>query len=103
MGRYSMRKVAVVIIITVIFASTLRAESNTITVEISGIKEITGQISIGLFNTPDCFPNKDKAYKGAFVKVEENSATYIFSGIPSGDYAIAIFHDSNNNGNLDRR
>ncbi len=32
----------------------------------------------------------------------EKNIQYTFSGIPNGDYTIAVFHDINNNGKLDK-
>ncbi|MFX0201916.1 MAG: DUF2141 domain-containing protein [Candidatus Hodarchaeota archaeon] len=99
-----MRKISLPIIITILtfFASLAYAQSGTITVEILGIKEIKGQISIGLYNKSDDFPETGKAYKGVFVKVSKNTIKYTFSDIPDGDFAIAVFHDSNSNEKLDK-
>jgi len=92
----------IISIIVLTFASIVFAQSGKINVEISGIKIIKGQVAIGLFNKSEGFPELTKAYKGVFVKVTKNTIQYTFSGIPNGDYAIAVFHDSNNNGKLDK-
>lgn len=76
--------------------------SGTIAVEIQEIKEINGQILIGLYDNADTFPIIGKAYKGVLLKVEEKAIQYTFSDIPNGDYAIAVVHDINNNGKLDK-
>ena len=69
---------------------------------IIGIENEDGQIFIGLFHNNNGFPDKGKEHKGAFSKAEIGTLRYTFTEIPSGDYAIAIFHDSNTNGRLDK-
>ena len=97
-----MREAIILIVIAVIFSSTAFAQSGRITVDISGIKNIEGQIAIGLFKNADGFPEISKAYKGTFLEVAEKTIQYTFFGIQNGDYAIAVFHDSNNNSKLDK-
>jgi len=92
------------IIITLIFpvwAVTVYAQTGTITVEISGINEIRGQLIISIYNQADDFPEIGKEYATVTTKVTGNIVTYIFSDIPAGDYAIAMYHDSNNSGEID--
>jgi len=90
-------------IITLIFSSTLFAMNNgQILVDISGIDKVEGQLGIGLFNQETDFPQVDKAYQGVFLTLTEKNAQYTFSNLPYGEYAIAVFHDSNNNGKLDK-
>ena len=93
---------AAIIVSLSFFIISSVAEADTITVEISIINETKGRISIGLYNNPADFPEQKKEYKGVFVNVTGDRATYTFSGIPSGDYAIAIYHDRNGNGKLDK-
>ena len=97
-----MRIVTLAIIFVVIFVSSSFAQSGKIGVEIFGIEKIEGQLAIGLYNKTDEFPDVSKAYKSIFLKVTGKNITHTFTGIPEGDYAIAIFHDSNNNGILDK-
>ena len=99
-----MRKSIISIIVAVfaIFVSTAFAQDGKITVEILGIKEIKGRISIALYNKSEDFPETDKSYKGVFVKVTEETVKYTFSNIPNGYYAIAVYHDSNSNNKLDK-
>jgi len=83
-------------------ASSAYAQSGTITVEVIGINEIEGQISIGLHNDESSFPNKGKVFMGAKVKVTRNTLSYTFRDVPFGIYAVGLYHDSNSNGRLDK-
>ena len=83
-------------------ASSAYAQSGSITVEVSGIGEIEGQISIGLHKDKASFPNKGEVFMGAKVEVTGNVISYTFNDIPFGIYAVSIYHDSNSNGKLDK-
>jgi uncharacterized protein (DUF2141 family) len=91
-----------IMFIGMFFGSTTFAQDGIIAVEIMGVVGEDGQIFIGLFHNNDGFPDKGKEYKGVFVKAKNGTLNYTFTEIPTGDYAIAIFHDSNENGKLDK-
>lgn len=78
-----------------------RAES--VRVQISGIRNTNGDIGCGIFNSADGFPEEaSKAYKTLRMASPGNSAICQFNDIPPGTYAIAVFHDENANGKLDK-
>ncbi len=82
------------------FTSISFAQDGKVYVEISGIDEIEGDLSIGLFNDAELFPQNGKAFQGSRVKVETSKISYTFENIPAGDYALAIYHDENSDGEL---
>jgi len=62
-----------------------------------------GTIFIGIYNNKDLFPVVGKEIKGKYVEVNgKSSITIRFDDLPTGTYAIAIFHDNNNNKKLDK-
>ncbi len=78
-------------------------QSDCIIVEISGVRETGGELIVGLFNQPDGFPDMGNEYRGITVPVgEDPRMTCRFEDVPFGQYAIAIFHDANLNGVLDK-
>jgi len=93
---------SILVIILTFFIPIVHAQTGTITVVVTRIKDIKGQISIGLFSSENGFPEKGKEVKGKEVKVTGKTINYTFKDIPDGIYAIAVFHDSNNNGILDK-
>ena len=84
-----------------IFSSIAYAQTGTLTVEISGINEIKGLISIGVYSDEKGFPDKGKEFKGIDVEVNSQIIVYTFKDIPFGTYATAVFHDVNSNNKLD--
>ncbi|XOV66076.1 MAG: DUF2141 domain-containing protein [Fluviicola sp.] len=69
--------------------------SAVLTVEITHIKNKKGRVEIGLYNSYKNFPKVGKQYKKARVKPEGNTLKYKFTGLKSGKYALAIYHDEN--------
>jgi uncharacterized protein (DUF2141 family) len=80
--------------------SLMSAQNVNLTVSISGLKNDTGVIKVGLYNSEGKFLNT--TYKSIFTEIKGNAAKVTFEGIPKGEYAISTYHDENNNGNLDR-
>lgn len=72
-------------------------------VKIPNIKNSTGNIACGLFETPEGFPNKflDLAKVIIIKKLQKTKTQCDFSDIPPGTYAIAVIHDENMNSELD--
>ncbi len=97
-----MKKVLLVLFWSILTVSYSFAENYNLTVKVTGIEGVEGQISIGLYNSEESYPLEDKVFKGGNVLVKGNIATYIFEQIPTGIYAIAILHDENMNGKMDK-
>lgn len=71
-------------------------------VQIEDIPNTKGTIFIGLFNSGTSFPKFGKQYKGIVIKHEAKRLTYRFKNLPKDNYALAIYHDENKNGKLDK-
>ncbi len=95
-------RMSLIVICLTLFLSIAYAQTGTITVEISGIQGSEGQISIGLYTGEEGFPETEKSYKGTIAKVIGEESVAAFQEIPAGTYAIAVFHDTNSNGKLDK-
>ena len=99
-----MKKLYLLLIMSVFvcFVSMAYAQTGTINVEISGIEDPKGLMSIGLYSDEKGFPDDGKEYKGTDVEVTGQTVVYTFKDVPFGTYAIAVFHDANSNGKLDK-
>lgn len=74
-------------------------EGSTIEIEINNIDNSDGQMLIGLYNSEDSWLNKPA--KGMFGEITEGKSEVKFVGVPDGIYAISVFHDEDNNGELE--
>ncbi|MEZ0540948.1 DUF2141 domain-containing protein [Fibrella arboris] len=78
------------------------ARKTQVTVEVQNVQAATGSVEIGFFRPCDGFPNKCRPAESKQVKATKGSIHAIFEVDP-GDYALAVFHDLNNNGKIDTR
>ncbi len=86
----------------VVAPAWLRADSHTLTVQVQGIRSSKGEIEAALYNQPQGFPAKpDKAMMRRRVSPSGDRVEIEFTQLPSGTYAISVYHDANGNGKLD--
>ena len=78
-----------------------QGNGNSVTVTVSGISELKGEIAIGVYNNEESYTKGDH-FTGEFVKADKETVTYTFENIPEGVYAIKIYHDKNSNKKMDR-
>jgi uncharacterized protein (DUF2141 family) len=92
-------KRAVILAFLLVFGEVSIA--STITVVINGVAVNKGHIQIGLFDSPQEFP-QGKPKMGQTVNSSHPRLKVQFTDLPHGDYAIALFQDANSNGILDK-
>lgn len=65
-------------------------------VKVHGLQNTNGQIELSIYNDPKVFPEVGKTYKMVRIDPKVSEIIYEFTNLPAGDYAIATFHDENN-------
>lgn len=81
---------------------SIAADTFSISVDIKNLRNDFGRVKIHLFNNDDGFPTKGKkAYITRFLPISQLKASCEFANLPQGSYAIAYFHDENENSLLD--
>ena len=90
-----MKKIGSILFLLIFFSISL-AYAGRITVTVKNIKTITGVIRVALYNKKEDFPKKGREYKTKDVPVKAKKVIYTFKDIPEGWYAIALYHDINN-------
>lgn len=76
--------------------------SYDLSVQITDIKNKKGKVYIGLFNKAKGFTEIPKAYKRKIATISATHITYVFKDLAKGKYAVAVFHDENNNAKFDK-
>jgi uncharacterized protein (DUF2141 family) len=75
--------------------------SANLTLTVNKIKSDKGVVRVLLFDKAAGFPDVvENAVKNASLKIIGNKAVITFENIPTGTYAISVFHDSENTGKL---
>lgn len=81
--------------------STVTPKKGSLKVEIHNLRTQKGSVYIALFKPGTDFPG-GKPVEGKKVEANGRSAQTTFSVEP-GNYAIAVYHDENSNGKMDKR
>ncbi len=100
---------SVVAVLAGAWSSSSRAEvdndpaaNNTLTLEITGVREAEGRMACALFWQNKGFPRKHRrALRRTWVDVEGSTVKCVFKRAGLGEYAASVFLDLNENGKLD--
>jgi len=75
--------------------------SNRLTVNVQGLKVARGRVCYNLFSSPAGFPaSAQQAVRAQCIPVSSGSSAIAFGDLTPGTYAVAVFHDANNDGQL---
>lgn len=73
----------------------------TLVVKITGLRSEKGQVKIAVFNSAEKWLGEQPVYSST-ISVESQTVLWKINDIPYGDYGIAVFHDENKNGKMDK-
>ena len=76
-------------------------KKSTLTVEIRGIKKSVGKIFVAVFRKKDDFPSASSRFKYSIVDAKVGNTTANIE-LPNDIYAVAVFHDANDNTVMDK-
>ena len=97
----NMKKLVLVIaIVSGVFGSTFSQEKNRIIVNVDEIQSTKGTIRVALFNSQKEFLSSP--FKSQAQDAEVGEIVFEFSDIPNGNYSISVYHDVNENKELDK-
>jgi uncharacterized protein (DUF2141 family) len=88
--------VATVVMIGLPFAQAA-AEQAQLVIRIEGVRSGAGYVRLGLFNRADDFP-RGEPVAGQAVPASAGSVVAVFEGLEEGEYAIAVYHDEDGDG-----
>jgi uncharacterized protein (DUF2141 family) len=94
-------KSIILFLISLLLIAPQQGEHPRLTVSISGLKPLKGDLYISLHNRPEYFQVADSALMKKKITVNKETESVVFDNVPMGKYAIAIYHDENLNGILD--
>jgi len=88
----------------VIFVPSLHAQSagqGSVIIKITGLLSEKGQVKIAVFNSSETWLGDHPVYNST-IDVTSQVVTWKINDVPYGDYGIAVFHDENKNGKMDK-
>jgi len=82
-------------------APAFSESSSTVLIEVSGFKNTRGTLNCRLFNKAADFPDGEGIVT-LRVPITGPNTSCSFSNVEPGTYAVAVVHDENGNGKLDK-
>lgn len=83
-------------------ASELTASRTDIVVLVGGLRNDLGVVRAAAFRADEGWPfDFGRAYRTNNARVEAGRARILLDDLPYGTYAVALFHDENDNGVID--
>lgn len=71
-------------------------------INLSGMQNTNGKVNVALYNSSSSFNDPNQAYRKLFLNCTGGSMTITLDSLAQGEYAFAIFHDENNNQQIDQ-
>jgi hypothetical protein len=80
-------------------ATAASAQSHArLSVSVEGVRNDAGSVRCGLYSSANGFREPGREMRGAVAPIKDGHATCVFSGVPAGTYAVAVFHAEHNEG-----
>ncbi|MEJ2594714.1 MAG: DUF2141 domain-containing protein [bacterium] len=83
--------------------SAARSQGVQLEVEVHQIAPGEGTLKIGVFNNPEDFKTRIRPAYTCMVPAEDTLVTCKIKNMITGTYAIAVYHDENNDDKLNKR
>lgn len=87
----------------VFLPKTFASFNGNLNVEVDGLKNTKGQVCLSIFSSNKGFPDNGKrAIQSRCVKLAQTPQKVTFQNLKAGNYAVAVVHDANSDGTLNR-
>jgi uncharacterized protein (DUF2141 family) len=98
------RAMAAAVLAAISMGSVAAAQPSAgLVVDVEGLRSGQGLVDCYVYAAPDGFPaDPAKAARRDVARIVGRSAACHFANLPPGAYAVAVVHDENGNGRLDR-
>lgn len=82
------------------FATAQLSHAADLTIEVEDVKNANGTVMVALYNSQDSFLKQPA--KGTGARAAAGTSKLVFKDLPEGEYAFAVYHDANANGQMDK-
>jgi len=93
---------AAAVVLAVSVSSADAPATGVLTIRVTNLRSNNGQVGCTIYNSAKGFPtDSSAALQRRWCPIANAASACAFDPIPAGTYAVACFHDENNNGKLD--
>lgn len=78
-----------------------KSPDGDLSISVSNIYPVEGKLYIAVYDNEDDYMDIEKAAFKKIVSINGDTENIIIPGLPDGEYAISVFQDLNDNGELD--
>jgi len=81
-------------------------ETYSLIVKAEGFRNYKGEVIFALYNKEGSIPDEkyEKYFKKGVSQIDKDStATFTFTNLPEGSYAVNVLHDEDKNGKIDKK
>lgn len=91
-----------VMLLNVVTIQAVFGSTGQLTILVDGFENDTGHLRVSLIDKADEFKEGGQSFLEQEVQIVNKQVTVTFSDLPFGQYAIQVYHDENDNDQLDR-
>ena len=78
-------------------------QKGTLTVKVLNVLQYQGSIRMAVYNNEKSFPSESQSFRGGALSLKPGIKPQLTCDqLPFGHYAVAVYHDLNNNGKMDK-
>ncbi len=84
-----------------LLSTATMATAAELRVDVTELRSGDGEVHLAVFATPETFPDSDAILAEAIVRAKAAGVYWVFTGLKPGTYALAVYHDENENREFD--
>ncbi|MCW3807036.1 DUF2141 domain-containing protein [Plebeiibacterium marinum] len=90
------------LVFMVVLGQYVFSQTPSLTINVPNIDPKVGELQVSVFNSEESFLKENEEYKIYRFKIDKSDGKFIISDLQEGIYALVIYHDKNNNKEMDR-
>lgn len=94
------RKIFSALLFSGLFA--MNANAHELILKVDKITKPKGVMMIAVYNSADGYNSNTSTFSGEKVAITQNTLSVNLGDVPAGDYAIKLYQDENENGEIDK-
>ncbi len=96
-----MKKILIMAILMFAFYSISIGQTYELSIDVDGFATDDGVCRILLFTEENSFGPREDSFKHGSVEIDSGKCSYVFTELPKGNYAVIVYHDENNDKELE--